>query len=141
MRARVRCAVRFSISIVTGAFFFCCCVRVCAQSDAEQAIKLNSSYAKAHHRLGVAKLGLGHYQDALPHFRRVCVLEPQDAGARNKLKEVVDLAKKVAFEEAIRFEEPSPFDNFDYEAIRKSCIFLFEPFYRFQFWIKILYSH
>jgi tetratricopeptide (TPR) repeat protein len=87
------------------------------QTDAEEAIKLNSQYAKAHHRLGVAKLGLARYQDALPHFRRVCVLEPQDAAARAKLQEVQQLVKKIAFEEAIRFEEESPFNNFDYEAM------------------------
>ena len=70
-------------------------------------------------------MGLGHYQDALPHFRRVCILEPQDAQARLKLQEVMQLAKKIAFEEAIRFEEESAFMNLDYESMGKRISFLF----------------
>ena len=48
---------------------------------------------------------LAHYEKALPDLKRVCQLQPNNRGARTKLKEVQTLVKKLAFEKAIAFEQ------------------------------------
>uniref|UniRef100_A0A7S3PRS1 Serine/threonine-protein phosphatase n=1 Tax=Aplanochytrium stocchinoi TaxID=215587 RepID=A0A7S3PRS1_9STRA len=77
-------------------------------SDAKESIKLDPRYVKGYYRLGSAHMLLGHYKDAQKVFKRVTILRPKDASARQKYKQCTAEVKRQAFEEAIKTEDAEP---------------------------------
>jgi len=76
--------------------------------DATEAIKANSSYAKAYYRRGTADYALGKFKAAKKDFRKVCKLAPKDRDARIRLSECEKAVREAAFAAAIESDDIMP---------------------------------
>ena len=65
-----------------------------AKTDAERAIALDETYAKAYARRGAANEGLENYEGALEDFQKVQTLAPGDAGARAACARLTPIVEK-----------------------------------------------
>eukprot|EP00640_Fibrocapsa_japonica_P001000 CAMPEP_0113941658 /NCGR_PEP_ID=MMETSP1339-20121228/7534_1 /TAXON_ID=94617 /ORGANISM="Fibrocapsa japonica" /LENGTH=504 /DNA_ID=CAMNT_0000945865 /DNA_START=67 /DNA_END=1581 /DNA_ORIENTATION=+ /assembly_acc=CAM_ASM_000762 len=79
-----------------------------AIADADEAIKLDSTYVKAYYRRASGNFALCKYKVALRDFRAVCKIKPTDRGARQKMKACERAVKEAAFAAAIESERNAP---------------------------------
>jgi serine/threonine-protein phosphatase 5 len=79
-----------------------------ALSDADEALALDPSFAKARYRKASAYLQLGKVKEALSEFRHVVALVPTDTDAQAKLKECEKVWKTILFLKAIASEDSVP---------------------------------
>ena len=75
-----------------------------AISDANEAIKMDSSYIKAYYRRGSAHFALGKYKEALKDFQSVARIVPKDPDAIKKLKSCEKAVKAIAFSKALEVD-------------------------------------
>ncbi|KAJ1550261.1 Serine/threonine-protein phosphatase 5, partial [Nowakowskiella sp. JEL0078] len=75
--------------------------------DADSSIKLDATYTKGYYRRAVANMGLGKLNDAVKDFRAVVKVTPKDEDAKRKLSECEKEIKRIKFENAIAFEDPT----------------------------------
>ncbi|KAJ1565972.1 Serine/threonine-protein phosphatase 5 [Nowakowskiella sp. JEL0078] len=75
--------------------------------DADISIKLDSSYTKGYYRRAVANMGLGKLSDAVKDFRAVVKVAPNDNDAKRKLSECEREIRRIKFESAIAFDDPT----------------------------------
>jgi serine/threonine-protein phosphatase 5 len=73
--------------------------------DAEQAIKLDSGFIKAHYRRGASHMALGKFGDAVDDFRLVLKLKPGDAEAKKRLQYCKKAHLEQQFALAIAMEQ------------------------------------
>jgi serine/threonine-protein phosphatase 5 len=75
-----------------------------ALEDAEHAIKIDPSFAKAYYRRGTARLALAKIKDALEDFQKVVQLCPTDKIAKQKVTMCKQELRTIAFMKAIESE-------------------------------------
>eukprot|EP01133_Synstelium_polycarpum_P014506 gene14506-17121_t len=90
---------------------------VAALQDAIKATEMDPMYVKGYYRLGQANMALGNYEEAKNNFQNVVKQFPNDAEGRQKLKTVLTLIKKKAFEDAIQFTNESHFKDIDFDSM------------------------
>ncbi|KAF8650446.1 hypothetical protein AX16_005249 [Volvariella volvacea WC 439] len=83
-----------------------------ALSDASQAIDLDPAYAKAYYRRATCFIQIMKPQSAVPDFKKVLALEPNNESVRAQLTSTQKLIRRIEFEKAIELdEEQSPVDR------------------------------
>ena len=85
--------------------------------DSKKSIEIDKNYAKGYYRLGSAQLGLGKYKEALKSFKLVVKLYPTNKEARDKLTNCDKIVKRIAFEDAISFNEVPISESIDLTTI------------------------
>ncbi|KAL7747963.1 Palmitoyl-protein thioesterase 1 [Sorochytrium milnesiophthora] len=73
--------------------------------DAEKAVEIDPTYAKAYYRRAVAHMAMLHFKEALKDLRTVVKYQPRDPDAKKKLDECTKIVKKIEFEKAIASED------------------------------------
>jgi serine/threonine-protein phosphatase 5 len=92
-----------------------------ALQDADHAIAVEPTYAKAYYRRASANFALNHYKLARKDFRAVCKLKPKDKDGRAKLKAVEKEIREELFNKAIEAEQTIPLSStYDAGAIEIS---------------------
>jgi serine/threonine-protein phosphatase 5 len=72
-----------------------------AITDANAALDLDKTYAKAYYRRGDASFALGHFKDSVRDFKAAARLSPKDPDLRKKLATAEKELKRVRFEQAL----------------------------------------
>ncbi|KAI8877755.1 protein phosphatase 5 [Backusella circina FSU 941] len=90
-----------------------------AISDADAALAIDPTFAKANYRRASANMALGKFKDALKDLRVVSKRAPGDRDAKAKLDECAKIVKRIEFEKAIEHNETrrSVADSLDVNAI------------------------
>jgi len=88
-----------------------------AIEDASKSIELDKTYAKGYYRRGNAKIALGKHKEALKDFKQVVKIYPSNKEARDKLQQCEKIIRKMAFEDAISFNETPVSQTIDADSI------------------------
>uniref|UniRef100_A0A7S1M9H9 protein-serine/threonine phosphatase n=1 Tax=Neobodo designis TaxID=312471 RepID=A0A7S1M9H9_NEODS len=79
-----------------------------AIADADRALEIDPGFAKARYRKASAFLQLGKVKEALAEYRAVSQMVPDDADAKQKLKECEKVYREIQFAKAIASSDTEP---------------------------------
>ncbi|KAF7731723.1 hypothetical protein EC973_008895 [Apophysomyces ossiformis] len=90
-----------------------------AIADADKALTIDPTLAKANYRRASANMALGKFKEALKDLKMVVKRAPGDKDAKAKLDECAKIVKRIEFEKAIEHDDriPSVADSLDADTI------------------------